>query len=81
MSIIFLTIITILLVVIVIMYRKNKHLKSPLKHVPTHPYEYIDLNIVSPDTTDPKDSAYYTPMESVHNQANTNTTPMYMNLK
>ena len=32
-----------------IMYKTNKHLKSLLKQVPTHSYEYIDLNIVSPD--------------------------------
>ena len=68
-----------------IMYRKNKHLQSLLKQVPTHPYEYIDLNTVSPDSpaikSVPTDSTYYTTMGPVENLANTDPTHLYANLK
>ena len=68
-----------------VMYRKIKHLQSLLKQVPTHPYEYIDLNIVSPDSpaikSVPTDSTYYTTMEPVENLANTDPTHLYANLK
>ena len=68
-----------------IMYRKIKHLQSLPKQVPTHPYEYIDLNTVSPDIpaikSVPTDSTYYTTMEPVENLANTDPTHLYANLK
>ena len=67
------------------MYRKNKHLQSLPKQVPTHPYEYIDLNILSPDIpaikSVPTDSTYYTSMGPVENLANTDPTHLYANLK
>ena len=68
-----------------IMYKKNKHLQSLLKQVPTHAYEYIDLNTLSPDSPAIKsvstDSTYYTTMEPVDNMASTNPTHLYANLK
>ena len=68
-----------------IMYRKNKHLQSLPKQVPTHPYECIDLNTASHDSpaikSVPTDSTYYTTMEPVENLANTNPAHLYANLK
>ena len=68
-----------------IMYRKNKHQHSLPKQVPTHPYEYIDLNTLSPDSpaikSVPTVSAYYTTMKPVDNMASTNPTHLYANLK
>ena len=66
-----------------VMYRKIKHLQS-LPKEPPHPYEYIDLNIVSPESagtlSPPKDSTYYSPMQSVGTQPSS-ATPNYANLK
>ena len=77
------TIISILVVVIVYLLRKIKHLQSLLKE-PPHPYEYIDLNIASPESagtlSPPKDSTYYSPMQSVGTQPSS-ATPNYANLK
>ena len=65
------------------MYRKIKHLQA-LPKEPPHPYEYIDLNIVSPESagtlSPPKDSTYYSPMQSVGTQPSS-ATPNYANLK
>ena len=66
-----------------VMYRKNKQFQS-LPKEPPYPYEYIDLNIVSPELagtlSPPKDSAYYSPMQSVGTQPSS-ATPNYANLK
>ena len=78
-------IIAVLVIVIIFLIRKIKQLNSALtvKSVPSHPYEYIDIDEMSGNISSPTQQQSpqdYVPMSSVHKQDSTQP-PFYANLK